>query len=99
MIITPIQDNIIIKLPKYEKEKKTNSGIIISTSTSQQEPPERGIVVAIGEGRTLNDGTKIKSEININDEVIFNKFAGTKIQSENEEYLIVRENDILAIIK
>ena len=99
MIITPIQDNIIVNLPKYEKEKKTNSGIIISTSTSQQELPERGIVVAIGEGRTLNDGTKIKSEININDEVIFNKFAGTKIQSENEEYLIVRENDILAIIK
>lgn len=99
MIITPIQDNIIIKLPKCEKEKKTSSGIIISTAASQQELPERGIVIAIGEGRTLNDGTKIKSEINIDDEVIFNKFAGTKIQSEDEEYLIVKENDILAIIK
>ena len=99
MIVVPIQDNIIIELEKIEREKKTSSGIIISTSASQQEMPERGVVVAVGSGRLLNNGTRIESEVSVGDSVIFNKFAGTKIQSEGNEYLIVKENDILAIIK
>lgn len=99
MVIIPTQDNIIIKLPKLEKEKKTNSGIILSTNTSTQEISDEGVVVAIGTGRLLNDGTRIPPSVKEGDKIIYNKFAGTKITSEDEEYLIIKENDILAIIK
>ena len=99
MVIKPTQDNIVIKLPKQEKEQVTQSGIVLTGSAMQQDLPERGIVVAVGSGRVLSNGTKLEVEIKEGDEVIFNKFAGTKISSEDEEYLIVKENDILAILK
>lgn len=99
MVIVPTQDNVIIKLPKQEKEKTTTSGIIVATANTQQEMPEQGEVVAVGKGRYLNSGELIPSEVKVGDTIIFNKFAGTKISSENEEFLIVRENDILAIVK
>lgn len=99
MVIMPIQDNVIIKLPIEEKEKKTKSGIIVSTHNTAKEIPEQGEVMAIGSGRLLNDGTLIKPSIKEGDIVLFNKFAGTKISSGDGEYLIIKENDILAIIK
>ena len=98
MVIMPIQDNVILKLPVQEKEKKTTSGIIITPSQGGQEMPEEGIVVAIGTGRLLTSGERIKPEVKVGNKVIFNKFAGTKIQNKDGEYLIIKENDILAII-
>ena len=99
MVIMPTQDNIVIKLPKVEKEKKTQSGIILTASNAQQDLPEQGIVVAVGAGRTLNNGTQLKPFLNEGDKIIFNKFAGTKISAGEEEYLIIKENDVLAVIK
>lgn len=99
MVIMPLQDNVIIKIPKKDKIEKTASGILIAKSESERNIPSEGIVVALGEGRILKDGTILKSELSINDKVIFNKFAGTKITDAEEEFLIVKENDILAIIK
>lgn len=99
MVIMPTQDNVIIKLPKAEKEKVTQSGIVIAGVNPQQELPEKGTVVAVGEGRVLSNGTLIAMKIKEGDEVIFNRFAGTKIAAEDGEFLIVKENDILAVIK
>lgn len=103
MVIYPLQDNIIIKLPAKGKEKTTESGIFIATSNNQQELQDQGTVIAVGQGRVLNNGTIIPSEVEVGDCVIFNKFAGTKIDSNDtgndKDYLIIRENDILAIVK
>lgn len=99
MVIMPTQDNIVIKLPKVEKEQKTQSGIILTGAAQQQDMPEQGTVMAVGSGRLLNNGTRIEPQVVEGDQVIFNKFAGTKITSEDGEYLIIKENDILAIIK
>ena len=75
------------------------SGIYIAKTENERNIPEEGVIVALGEGRILNDGTLVKSELAISDKVIFNKFAGTKISDSEDEFLIVKENDILAIIK
>lgn len=99
MVIMPTQDNIVIKLPKVDKEPKTQSGIILTGASKQPDMPEQGEVVAVGTGRLLNNGTRIEPLVSKGDKVIFNKFAGTKITAEEEEFLIVKENDILAIIK
>ena len=98
MIIKPTQDNIVISLPKVEKEQVTKSGIVIS-NTAKQDMPERGVVAAIGTGRLLANGTIIEPEVKVGNEVIFNKFAGTKIISGEDECLLIKENDILAIIE
>lgn len=95
----PTQDNIVIKLEKVEKEQTTKSGIIITSSASQHDMPDQGKVAAVGAGRILNNGTRLEPLVKVGDEVIFNKFAGTKISSNNDEYLIIKENDILAIVK
>ena len=99
MVIMPLQDNVVIKIPKKENLEKTKSGIYIAKTENERNIPEEGVIVALGEGRILNDGTLVKSELAINDKVIFNKFAGTKISDSEDEFLIVKENDILAIIK
>lgn len=98
MVIMPTQDNIVIKLPKVEKETTTKSGIVIAASATQ-DMPEKGIVHAVGTGRILSNGSTLEPQVAIGNEVIFNKFAGTKIASGEDEYLIIKENDILAIIK
>lgn len=97
MVIKPTQDNIVIRLPKVEKEQTTKSGIIIANPAAQ-DMPEKGIVEAVGSGRILNNGTKLDIEVSVGDEVIFSKFAGTRIMSGEDEFLIVKENDILAIV-
>lgn len=99
MVIMPTQDNIVIKLPEVEKEKVTKSGIVLAGPSSSQELPEQGEVLAVGEGRYLNNGTLIKPVVKKGDKVLFNKFAGTKIVSADMECLIIKENDILAVIK
>ena len=98
MILKPTQDNIVVLLPKTEKEQITKSGIVIS-NTAKQEMPEQGVVKAIGSGRMLANGTIITPEVAVGAKIIFNKFAGTKITSGEDEFLIIKENDILAIIE
>lgn len=97
MVIMPTQDNVVVRLPKAEKEQTTKSGIVIAGT--QQDIPEKGIVVAVGTGRILNDGTVLAPQVPVESEIIFNKFAGTRIASGEDEFLIIKENDILAIIK
>lgn len=98
MIITPVHDNVIVKIKKQEANQKTVGGIILPKATNS-EKQDTGKVVAVGSGRVLNSGEHIPMCVSEGDTVIFNKFAGTEIESDDDLYLIIKENDILAIIK
>jgi chaperonin GroES len=103
MKLEPLGDNIIIELDKIEakKEKKLESGIIISgNSISDQEArQDMATVVAVGEGRMLNSGKIIPLRVQCGDRVMFNKYAGTQLVKDGKTFLILKECDILAIIK
>lgn len=98
MKLQPINDNIVIKLPKEEKEQVTKSGIVIA-STAGPVRSDRGEVVAVGEGRVTANGELIALKVKEGDQVIFNRFAGTEMQVGEDKYLIVKESDILVKIK
>lgn len=100
MVLQPTNDNIILKLPEVKKEEKTVSGIVIPVSGTQQSlRKDIAEVIAIGEGRRLNDGTLLPLSVQIGQTVIFNKFAGTEISTQDGKFLVVKDTDILAIIK
>jgi chaperonin GroES len=98
MILEPINDNIVIKMPIQEKEIKTASGIYVGTNSGQSKP-DRGEVVAVGKGRITADGKLIELNVKPGDQVIYNRFAGTEITQGDEKFLIIKENDILVKVK
>ena len=93
--IVPVGDRIVVKLE--ENEEKTKSGIVLPDTA--KEKPQRGKVVAVGSGRTLDNGKKVEPEVKEGDTVIFSKYAGTEVKLSGEKYLIFSESDVLAIIK
>lgn len=93
-MIKPLGDRVIIEL--VEQEEKTASGIVLPDSA--QEKPQEGKVVAVGSGAIV-DGKRIELEVKENDRIIFSKFAGTEVKYDGNEYLILRETDILAIVE
>ena len=95
MKIKPLHDRVIVK--RIEEEEKTKGGIIIPDTA--KEKPVEGKVVAVGGGKLLDDGSKLKLEVKKGDRVLFGKYAGTEIQIEGEEHLIMREDDIIAIVE
>ena len=95
MKIKPLHDRVIVK--RIEEEEKTKGGIIIPDTA--KEKPVEGKVVAVGSGKLLDDGSKLKLEVKKGDRVLFGKYAGTEIQIEGEENLIMREDDIIAIVE
>lgn len=97
MTIQPLHDRILIKRIEEEGEVKSPSGIIIPDTA--KEKPQRGIVIAVGEGRKDDKGKRIALDVQKDDEVLFGKYSGTDVKISNEEYLIMREEDILGIIK
>lgn len=102
MILQPTGDNIVLLLPKQEtkREEKTASGLILMTNkTEQNSRKDIADVVAVGEGRRLNNGTLLPMSIKEGDKVLFNKYAGTEIIIEENTYLIIKECDVLAILK
>ncbi|MCD8553941.1 co-chaperone GroES [Seleniivibrio sp.] len=92
--IKPLQDRIIVK--RFESEEKTASGIIIPDSA--KEKPMEGEVIAVGPGRTYDNGNKMEMTVKVGDKVLFAKYAGTEIKFDGQEYLIMREDDILGVI-
>ncbi len=96
MKIKPISDYILIE-PISEKEK-TESGIIIP-ETADREKPEQGLVVAVGPGKILDSGTLRPMTIKKGDKVIFSKYGPTEISIDEKDYLIAREDDIMATIE
>ncbi|MHB8170158.1 MAG: co-chaperone GroES [Thermincolia bacterium] len=94
-MIKPIGERVIIKaLPG---EEKTASGIVLPDTV--KEKPQEGEVVAVGSGRLLDNGQRAAIEVKAGDKVIYSKYAGTEVKVGGEEYLIVRDSDILAIIE
>lgn len=100
MILEPIGDNIILKIELKAKEESTASGIVmLNSGTEQSLRTDIGEVIAVGEGRVLNNGQLLPLRVKIKDKVLYNKYAGTEVICNNEKYLIIKECDILAITK
>jgi len=95
MKIRPLADKVLIK--RLEAEEKTKGGIILPDTA--KEKPKRGKIVAIGEGKLLDDGTRAKFQVKKGDEVIFQSYGGTEIKVDGEEMLIMSEEDILAVVE
>jgi len=95
MKIVPLQDRVLVK--RLEEEEKTKGGIIIPDTA--KEKPVEGKVIAVGKGRVKEDGTVVPLEVKGGDKVLFSKYAGTEINIDGEEHLMMREDDILGIIK
>ena len=92
--ITPLADRVIIK--QAEAETKTASGIILPDTA--KEKPQMGTIVAIVPGSVSDTGSLIKMTVKVGDKVLYGKYSGTEVTIENEDYLIMKENDIFAII-
>jgi chaperonin GroES len=95
MNIRPLQDRVILK--RVKEEEKTKGGIIIPDTA--KEKPIEGEVVAVGNGKVLDDGTVQKLDVKVGDRVLFGKYSGTEVKLDGEERLIVREEDILAVLE
>jgi len=95
MKVTPLQDRVLVK--RIEPEEEKTSGGIIIPDTAKEKPME-GKVIAVGKGRVKDDGTTVPLEVKEGDRVIFSKYAGTEVKIDGEEYLIMREDDILGIV-
>ncbi len=96
MKVRPLHDRVLVK-PYEDEEEKTSGGIIIPDTA--KEKPQRGKVEAVGEGRILESGEKVPMCVKVGDEVIYGKYAGTEIKIDGEKYLVMREDDIYAIVE
>ena len=92
--IRPLGDRVLVQ--RVEAEAKTAGGILLPESA--KEKPKEGIVISLGEGRTLDSGDKSTFSVKIGDRVLFTSYAGTDVKYEGDEYMIMREDDILAVI-
>ena len=95
MKVRPLHDRVIIK--RVEEEEKTKGGIIIPDTA--KEKPMEGEVVAVGNGKVLESGERFPLEVKKGDRILFGKYAGTDIKIDGEEHLILREDDIIAIVE
>ena len=95
MKIRPLHDRVIVQ--RVEEEEKTKGGIIIPDTA--KEKPQEGKVIAVGPGKILENGTKTTLEVKVGDKILFGKYSGTEIKIEGEEFLMMREEDILGIIE
>ncbi|WP_033541545.1 co-chaperone GroES [Planococcus sp. CAU13] len=93
-MLRPLGDRVIIEL--IEAEETTSSGIVLPGSA--QEKPQEGNVIAVGNGLIRENGVRTELDVKEGDRVIFSKYAGSELKYEGKEYLILRENDILAVI-
>jgi len=95
MKLRPLQDRILVK--RLEEESKTAGGIFIPDTA--KEKPQKGEIFAVGKGKKTEEGKVIPLDVKVGDKVLFGKYAGTEIKVENQEYLIMREDDILGVIE
>lgn len=92
-MIKPLGDRVVVK--PSSGEEKTKGGIVLPDTAKER--PQEGEVVAVGTGRILDNGQKLPLEVKVGDKVIYAKYGGTEIKIDGEEYLILRESDILAV--
>ena len=95
-MLKPIGDHIIVRA--LSKEEVTASGIILP-DTVDKERPERGEVIAVGPGKVLDNGSRATMDVAVGDQVVFKKYAPDEIKVDKEEYLVIRMDDVIAVIK
>ncbi len=94
MKVKPLYDRLVVK--RLEEEEKTKGGIIIPDAA--KEKPQEGRVIAVGDGKVLENGQKAPLSVKVGDKILFGKYSGTEIKIDGDEHLIMREDDVLAII-
>ena len=94
MKLAPLGDKVVLK--QVEAQETTKSGIVLTSQA--KEKPQEAIVVAVGPGGVV-DGKEVKMEVKVGDQVIYSKYAGTDVKLDDEEYIVVKQSDILAVIE
>lgn len=92
--IRPLHDRVLVQ--RIEEEQKSGGGIIIPDSA--KEKPQQGKVIGVGAGRLLEDGTRAAMDVHVGDRILFGKYSGSEVKIDGEEYLILREDEILAVL-
>ncbi|MCA8961160.1 MAG: co-chaperone GroES [Planctomycetes bacterium] len=92
--LRPLNDKIVVK--RLEAEEKTSGGIVLPDTA--KEKPREGKVISLGEGKLLKDGQRAKFQVKKNDRILFSSYAGTEVKVGGEEFLIMSEDDVLAIV-
>ena len=95
MSIKPLHDRIIVK--RVESKEEVRGGIVIPDTA--KEKPQEGEVIAVGDGKVLENGTKLKMAVKAGDKILFGKYSGTEVKVDNQELLIMREEDVLGILE
>jgi chaperonin GroES len=95
--IRPLRDRVVIK--RLEEERTSQGGIVIPDTAASNEKPTRGEVCFAGSGEILKDGTVRPLDVKVGDKVLFGKYSGTEVKIDNKEYVIMREEDILAVVQ
>ncbi len=95
MKIRPLYDRIVVK--RIEEQETTRSGIIIPDSA--QEKPQEAEVMAVGHGKRLEDGKLVALDVKVGDRILFGKYSGNEIRVDNQDYLIMREEDVLGVLQ
>jgi chaperonin GroES len=95
MKLRPLQDRLLVK--RMEEETKTAGGLFIPETA--KEKPQRGEIIAVGNGKKTEDGKVLPLDVKVGDKVLFGKYSGTEIKVEGEELLMMREDDILAVVE
>jgi chaperonin GroES len=93
-MIKPLGDRVVIKA--LEAEQKTKSGIVLPDTV--KEKPQEGEIVAVGAGKVMENGQRVALEVKVGDKVLFSKYAGTEVKVNEQDYLVLSERDILAIV-
>jgi chaperonin GroES len=92
--IRPLQDRVVVR--RLEEKEVIKGGIVIPDSA--KEKPQEGEVVAVGDGKILNNGTRVAMDVKVGDRILFGKYAGSEVKLDGEELLIMREEDILGVL-
>lgn len=93
-MLKPLADRVVVKV--VEQEEKTKGGIVLPDTA--KEKPQQAEVIAVGPGKLLDNGERAPMEVKVGDKVVFAKYGGTEVKVDGEEYLILRESDILAVL-
>ncbi|HCJ10409.1 MAG TPA: co-chaperone GroES [Clostridiales bacterium] len=94
MNLRPLADRVVVKV--IEVEEKTEGGIVLPDTAKER--PQQGEVLAVGPGRRLDDGSLLPLSVKVGDRVLFSKYGGVEVKVDGEEYLILREDDILGVL-
>jgi chaperonin GroES len=95
MQLKPLGDRIVVKA--LDREEKTKGGIVLPDTV--KEKPVEGEVVAVGQGRVLDNGQRLPIDVKVGNRVIYSKYSGTEVKVEGEEYLVLSERDVLAVVE